>query len=50
MVFAKELEGRGGVIDLEQIQAKEDEILGKFLTDLIRFLIKVSVIHMQTKW
>jgi hypothetical protein len=49
MVFAKELEGKGGVVDLEKVQAKDDEILGKFLTNLIRFLIKVSVVYLQTK-
>lgn len=44
MAFAKELEGWRTVVDLEQVQAEEDKILGKFITDLnIRFLIKSVV-------
>ena len=34
MALAKELEGRRGVVDLEQIQAEEDEIMGEFFTNL----------------
>ena len=43
MAVAKELKGRGGIVDFEQVQAEENKAIGKFVMDLkVRFLIHVS--------